>query len=112
MRIALAFMALVLPAVVWAGAQKYDVAVDGMTCGSCADKVKEALTKIDGAGDVKVVLKKKTASFSVKEDRPELQEQIAKAIADAGFTVTAINGKKIEKPAAAPAEAAKETKAN
>ncbi len=78
-----------------AGAQKYDVSVDGMTCGSCVSKVKESLAKIQGADKVEVVLKKKTATFTVKEDRPELQAEITKAITDAGFTVAAINGKKV-----------------
>lgn len=105
MRFVVALMVLVLPALVLAGQQKYDVAVDGMTCGSCASKVKDALSNIPGADKVQVVLKKKTASFVVAEDRPELKTEIAKAIADAGFTVTKINGKDVAAAPAAPATA-------
>ena len=88
-----------MPLIASAGTQKYNVSVDGMTCGGCVSKVKEALAKVPGAEKVEVVLKKKTASFTVKEDRPELQAEIAKAVQEAGFTVTAINGKKFEVPA-------------
>ncbi|MEK7355306.1 MAG: heavy metal-associated domain-containing protein [Bdellovibrionota bacterium] len=113
MKFVIAIAALILPAVVWAGAQKYNVSVDGMTCGGCVGKVKEALTKIPGAEKVEVVLKKKTATFTVKEDRPELKAEIGKAIVDAGFTVTAINGKKVATEGApAATEPSTETKKN
>lgn len=61
--------------------------VDGMHCGSCADKIKAALAKIDGV--VKVVVKTPDKRVVVDYDAAKLTpEKIAKIISDAGYKAT------------------------
>jgi len=71
----------------------YDVKIDGMTCGSCVDNVKAALSKLPNVdkGSVKVVLKNKTATLTFTDDKKENMDAVKKAVENAGYKVTAIN---------------------
>ena len=94
MRLGVLLASLVLPLTVFAaGGKSYDVKIDGMTCGSCATKVKDSLAKLEGVdpASVKVVLEKKNAHLSFKNDDPKAVEAVKKAVTDAGFKVTAVD---------------------
>lgn len=56
-------------------------------------KVKETLSRLDGVDKVDVNFDKKVASVSMKPGKELGKDTVEKAIADAGFTVTAF-GKK------------------
>ena len=103
MRIAAFLTTLAFPFLALAGAAQYNVTVDGMTCDSCAKSVTSALSKIPGvdAKSVKVVLKKKTATFTVAEDKKEFTAEIKQAIEKAGYTVTDIKTASSTAPTAA-----------
>jgi copper chaperone CopZ len=74
-------------------AQNYDVKIEGMTCDSCVKSVTSALSKLPNIDpkSVKVVLKAKTATLTMNDAKPETIEAIKKAIATAGYKVTAVN---------------------
>lgn len=81
------------PNLVFASPTSYDVKIDGMTCGSCVNNVKAALSKLPNVdkGSVKVVLKNKTATLTFTDDKKENMDAVKKAVESAGYQVTAIN---------------------
>ncbi|HEY0843745.1 MAG TPA: heavy-metal-associated domain-containing protein [Noviherbaspirillum sp.] len=60
--------------------------VTGMTCGSCANKVTNALKAVAGVLNVTVSLPTKTVSVQFDEQRADLT-QLRSAIAEAGYGV-------------------------
>ena len=67
------------------------LSIDGMHCNHCKMSAEKALMGVAGVTDVKINLEKKEAV--VTGDALE-NEALTKAIADAGFTVTAVKDKK------------------
>lgn len=57
--------------------------VTGMTCGHCVASVTEEISEIPGVLDVQVVLE--TGSVTVTSAAPLAAEQIAAAVAEAGY---------------------------
>jgi cation transport ATPase len=64
------------------------VMIEGMMCQHCANHVEEALLKVNNVKKVKVSLNKKCAVVKSKDE--VLDEDIKKAIADAGYEVVEI----------------------
>ena len=62
------------------------VNIEGMMCGHCVAHVEKALNGIEGIGDVKVSLEDKCAEITGNVS----DEDIKKAVADAGYEVTGI----------------------
>lgn len=60
--------------------------VTGMTCGSCATKVTNALKAVAGVADISVSLQAKTVSVQFDEQRADLT-QLRSAITEAGYGV-------------------------
>lgn len=77
--------------------KSFDVKVDGLHCAACTQMVKEALAKIPAIDkqSLEVSLKKKEATFMTSSDDKTINAQIQKAIEEAGYTVSSINGQKI-----------------
>lgn len=59
------------------------IKVKGMMCEHCAAHVNDALSKIDGVKKVKIDLSSATAL--IKSNRELSEEELSKAIADAGY---------------------------
>ena len=88
----------------WAGdVRKVDLTVKGMHCEDCSGKVKSALQKVKDVKDVEVSLKKGIAKVSLEANSEVNTEVLAKAVADAGFTATYIDGKETKTLTAAKA---------
>lgn len=66
---------------------KKTVIIEGMSCENCKNRVERSLNELDGVA-AKVNLKKKTAVVSMEKDVSD--EQIKKAVTDAGYTVVNI----------------------
>lgn len=64
----------------------YDLTIDGMKCSNCARTVENTLNRTDGVW-AKVNLGKKEAHILAKH--PMQQEDFSRAIAKAGYTLTA-----------------------
>ena len=62
----------------------FDLQVQGMTCGGCANSVKRSVQAVDGNARVEVDLQ----SGKVRIDTGAGQESVMAAIAGAGFPVT------------------------
>ena len=62
--------------------------IDGMMCGHCASHVEKALNALEGV-EAKVDLENKCATVTLSGEVPD--EALKKAVADAGYTVTAID---------------------
>lgn len=67
---------------------KKEVYIEGMMCEHCKKRVEEALKKIDGVIDAEVILKDGKAIISFSKAVSE--EEISKAISDAGYDVKEI----------------------
>ena len=67
------------------------VCIDGMKCGGCANRVKNALSNIKGIKNVEVNLEEKKATFKLKKDISN--EEIENTINELGFKVTNIEDK-------------------
>ena len=65
-------------------AQRVTLAVQGMSCGSCADKISAALSKVKGVADAKVCSESKTATIDFDPAKSSADKLIA-AIKGAGF---------------------------
>lgn len=65
------------------------VMIEGMTCEHCKARVESSLNALDGVA-AKVNLKKKTAVVSMERDVSD--EQIKKAVENAGYEVVKIRG--------------------
>jgi copper chaperone len=67
----------------------YEIKVSEMTCGSCANSIKQVLRKVDPTAEVKVNLKAQMVQVQSNQD----ESVITKIIQDAGFPV--LESKKI-----------------
>lgn len=67
---------------------KKRILIDGMSCGHCANHVKEALSQLNGVASVDVNLKEKYAILDTNIDVKD--EDIKLAIDDAGYEVVGI----------------------
>jgi len=63
----------------------YELHVEGMTCGGCANSVKKAVQKVDMNADVDINLITKI----VRVNSSAALDAVKTAIDDAGYTVTA-----------------------
>ncbi len=89
----LAVFVVVAFATGWAGdGKKVDLTVSDMHCDHCADKVKSALKKFQDVRDVQVSTKKGTARVFLVSTSVINTEVLAKAIADAGYGASYIEG--------------------
>ncbi|GIH27190.1 hypothetical protein Aph01nite_55000 [Acrocarpospora phusangensis] len=61
--------------------------VSGMTCGHCVSSVREEVEGIPGVTSVEVDLP--TGKLTVTADTPVDSEAVSKAVAEAGYSVTA-----------------------
>lgn len=61
------------------------IKVKGMSCMHCVNSVVEALSALEGVGDVKVDLS--SGEAQLEEIRPVDQEEIRKAVEQIGFEV-------------------------
>ena len=66
------------------------VLIEGMKCGGCANRVKNALSLIKGVKHIDVSLEDKCATFKAKNIT---NEEIEKAITELGFKVVSIEDK-------------------
>ena len=64
------------------------VYIEGMCCERCAKRVANALAVVTGVVSADVKLKKNIAVIRSREEVSD--EELHKAVADAGFTVTSI----------------------
>lgn len=71
-----------------AAGTKLSLAIEGMKCGSCSDKITAALSKIDGVNAV--VVSHETGEARVAFDAAKTNaDALTKAVVDTGFTVKA-----------------------
>ena len=93
MRQFLVSMLIFCPLFAIAAAQKFEVAVDGMTCEDCAQSISMALNKIPNIdkSSVKVSLKAKSATLTMNDSNKQTEAQVKKAIEDAGYVVKSIH---------------------
>jgi copper chaperone CopZ len=72
-----------IPAAAEVDGAKYIVTIEGMMCGDCQKKVKDALEKMDGVAKVDVVWEKGTAEVTLKDPNGVLTlDDVKKALAD------------------------------
>lgn len=64
-----------------------DVTVSGMTCQHCVMSVTEEVSEIEGVSDVHVDLE--NGAVTVRSERELSREEIAAAVAEAGFRLSA-----------------------
>lgn len=89
----LAVLVLAAFATGWAGDVKnVDLNVTGMHCDGCATKIKSALKKVQDVQDVQVNVEKGTAQISLVSNSTTGTEVLAKAVADAGFGASYMDG--------------------
>ncbi|MGN0803782.1 MAG: heavy metal translocating P-type ATPase [Candidatus Coproplasma sp.] len=67
------------------------VSIDGMCCEHCAKRVEKVLSAVSGVVSADVKLKKKIAVIRSREEISD--EEIKKAVTEAGYTVTGIESK-------------------
>ncbi|WP_082605462.1 heavy-metal-associated domain-containing protein [Curvibacter sp. PAE-UM] len=61
-----------------------ELSVEGMTCGSCANAVRKALTRVPGVGHVDVDLARGRATVAFSGEGNHLQEMLD-ALTEAGY---------------------------
>lgn len=66
-----------------------NIAVKGMTCQHCVNRVTKAIEELDGVEDVVVSLEAEKAGVTFDETKLNL-DRIIKAIGDAGYLTTDI----------------------
>ncbi|MCK9408517.1 MAG: heavy metal-associated domain-containing protein [Bacteriovoracaceae bacterium] len=67
--------------------------ISGMTCESCASTVEKALKTVDGVKEVKVNLKKNTATITLASSKTSTAGLI-QAVSNAGFDASEMKGTK------------------
>jgi len=68
-----------------------ELSVEGMTCGSCANAVRKALTRVPGVGHVDVDLARGRATVAAPDDGNHLQEMLD-ALTEAGYKGKPVSG--------------------
>jgi len=69
---------------------KITLKIEGMSCGMCVDNVTRAMSAVKGVSDVKVDLKKGTATVICEDD--VTNEDLIKAVIDVGFAAKVKHG--------------------
>ncbi len=67
-------------------AQQVQVQVDGLSCPFCAYGLEKKLKNIDGVNEIKIDIDQGLATLNVSEDKTVSEEEIRKAVKQAGFT--------------------------
>lgn len=67
--------------------EKQTLAVEGMTCGHCEQRVENAVSQISGVKKVKASHSGKSVEISYKKDVPLDTSAVEKVIVDVGFKV-------------------------
>jgi P-type Cu+ transporter len=70
------------------GTREIDLAIGGMTCASCVSRVERALRRLPFVTDATVNLATETARVTVPATGPDVDAALARAVTDAGYTVT------------------------
>lgn len=68
-----------------------ELSVEGMTCGSCANAVRKALTRVPGVGHVDVDLARGRATVASLDDGNHLQD-VLDALTEAGYKGKLVSG--------------------
>ena len=66
--------------------QQVQIKVDGLSCPFCAYGLEKKLKGIDGVNQIKIDIDQGLATLSVSEDKSVSEEEIRKAVKQAGFT--------------------------
>lgn len=67
--------------------EKQTLAVEGMTCGHCEQRVEKAISQITGVKKVQASHTSQSVEISYKKDTPLDTSAVEKAITDVGFKV-------------------------
>ena len=83
-----------------------ELTVQGMTCGSCQRRVRDALAAVPGATEVEVSLRQRSATVRLATSVPDV-EALVDAVRRAGYdaTVSRVSGAAVAPPLTARAEA-------
>jgi len=71
-----------------------ELSVEGMTCGSCANAVRKALTRVSGVGHVDVDLARGRATVASLDDGSHLQDMLD-ALTEAGYKGKLVSGSSV-----------------
>ncbi|MDZ7370929.1 MAG: cation transporter [candidate division KSB1 bacterium] len=74
----------VLGASAFAAEKKVEIAIDGMTCNNCVQKVQSALQKVEGVKSAEVSLEKRNAIVTYDDSKTN-ENTLKQAVNDAGF---------------------------
>jgi copper chaperone CopZ len=83
------FGALVLPG--FARATTIEMDVNGLVCAFCAQGISKTLRGFPATADVVVSLEKKLVAVSIKDGQDISDEELKRALTDAGYEVKAIH---------------------
>ncbi len=64
--------------------------IEGMTCENCANQVRQAIAAVEDIGYIRIDLASGTATVKSRRPREELELQIFRAVADAGYRASSI----------------------
>ena len=67
---------------------KKKLSIEGMTCQHCVQHITEALNEVEGVSSVSVDLEGKSAEVEASESVTD--DALKSAVAEAGYTVTAV----------------------
>jgi len=84
---AIAFLAASMPA----GATTIELDVNGLVCAFCAQGITKTLRAFPATADVVVSLESKLVAVAVKDGQDIADEDLRRALTDAGYTVKAIH---------------------
>ncbi len=66
--------------------QQVQIKVDGLSCPFCAYGLEKKLKGIDGVNEIKIDIDQGLATLNVSEDKSVSEDEIRKAVKQAGFT--------------------------
>ncbi len=90
-KLIIAFM-LIFATTAFAEGKKLTVKIDGMTCPSCAASVESQFEKLDAVDSVDISLTKGTATVTLKEGKDLKEDDVKKAVKNAGFKAIEVSG--------------------
>jgi copper chaperone CopZ len=73
-----------------ANAATIEMNVNGLVCAFCAQGIEKKLRKFPATADVLVSLEQRLVAVSLKENQDIPDEELRKALTNAGYTVTSI----------------------
>ena len=86
----LLLVSFILPAADTATAATIEMDVNGLVCAFCAQGIEKTLRAFSATTDVVVSLEKKLVALSTKEGQDINDEELKRALTNAGYTVKAI----------------------